>query len=86
MQIASENQSVHRGIVSGSGTHATVEGVGDSGVVKQLIKTGGNTYKAAIAAEDTEITVSDGDDIANYYQGGTVNFTEYSDSYCLNFM
>ncbi len=67
-------------VVSGSGTHATVEGVGDNGVVKQLIKTGGNTYKAAIAAEGTEITVSDGDDIANYYQGGSVNFTGYSDS------
>ena len=68
-------------VVGGTGVHATVDGVGSENVVKQLIKNGDTTYKAAIAAEGTEIAVSESDDdIANYYQGEVVNFTEYEGS------
>ena len=68
-------------MVSGQGVHATVEGVEDSGVVRQLIKNGDTTYKAIIAAEGTEIAISEEDEeVANYYQGEVVNFTEYEGS------
>ena len=67
-------------VLGANGVHATVIGVGSDGVAKQLLKSDGVTFKAAIAASGNEIAVTDNDDIANYYQGETVNFTAYGDS------
>ena len=60
---------------------ATVEGVADGGVVRQLIKSGSTTYKALIAgSEDVVAITDDDDDYANYYQAAALDFTGFSDS------
>ena len=69
--------------VSGKGVHATVQTVeNNDGFARQLLKNGDNIYKAIIAAEGNEISVSSGEDVevANYYQGAAVNFSDYEES------
>ena len=68
-------------VVSGSGFGGTISEVAENGIVKQLIKDGGTTYRAMIAGAEDVITVtSDDDDFANYYQGSAIDFTGYEDS------
>ena len=77
--VSSDGQNI---FVEGTGVHATIESVENG---KFLLKNGSKTYKAWIASGEDEIAVSSEDEeIANYYQGSSIDFSNYDDTVSVN--